>query len=123
MDDRQVEEVFLTAGQSLFAVAILMSLSLNKWEAGIMFVLFAAQLFAPWPEVRWAFGILYVLLAIRWIIVERKAVPALVQTARVNLDQSRIRPERSPELQAAQSDPRKVGEGSELGDKPSEGQS
>ena len=105
MDDRQVEEVFLTAGQSLFAVAILMSLSLNKWEAGIMFGLFIAQFFAPWPEVRWAFGVLYVLLALRWLVVERKAAPALFKTARQNLDQSRIRPETSPELEAAKSDP------------------
>jgi cation:H+ antiporter len=111
MDDRQIEEVFLTAGQSLFAVAILMSLSLNKWEAGIMFVLFAAQLFAPWPEVRWAFGILYVLLAIRWLIVERRAVPALFHTARDNLNQARIVPEASLALETATTDAGKMGDG------------
>ena len=32
-DSRQSEEVFLTAAQSLFAVAILVSLSINRWEA------------------------------------------------------------------------------------------
>ena len=32
-DSRQSEEVFLTAAQSLFAVAILVSLSMNRWEA------------------------------------------------------------------------------------------
>jgi len=82
MDSRQVEEVFLTAAQSLFAVAILMSLSLSAREAGIMFVLFAGQLFFPQTEVRWAFGIVYVVLALRWILVERRSLRPLFRTAR-----------------------------------------
>jgi cation:H+ antiporter len=82
MDSRQVEEVFLTAAQSLFAVAILMSLSLSFWEAGIMFVLFAGQLFFPQPEVRWGFGAAYMALAARWILVERRAIGPLFRTAR-----------------------------------------
>ncbi|MEX1254277.1 MAG: sodium:calcium antiporter [Dehalococcoidia bacterium] len=85
MDSRQVEEVFLTAGQSLFAVAILMSLSLNAREATLMFLLFIGQLFFPDPTVRWAFGVLYVVLAMGWLIVERRQVPALVQVAREEL--------------------------------------
>lgn len=88
MDSRQVEEVFLTAAQSLFAVAILMSLSLSFWEAGIMFVLFAGQLFFPQAEVRWGFGVAYLTLALRWIVVERRAIPALFRTARKELSQS-----------------------------------
>ena len=85
MDSRQVEEVFLTAGQSLFAVAILLSLSLNRREAGIMFGLFAGQFFFPQPEVRWAFGVVYVALAVVWLLRERRDVPRLFATARDEL--------------------------------------
>jgi cation:H+ antiporter len=88
MDSRQLEEIFLTAGQSLFAVAILISLSLNRWEAGIMFALFAAQFAAPWPEVRWAFGGLYVALAMRWFFVERRSIRPLFSSARSELNRS-----------------------------------
>ncbi len=81
-DARQVEEVFLTAGQSLFAVAILMSLSLSFREAGIMFALFAGQFFFPQPEVRWGFGVAYIVLAARWLLVERRSIVPLFGTAR-----------------------------------------
>lgn len=81
-DDRQVEEVFLTAAQSLFAVAILTSLSLNVWEASIMLVMFLGQLFFPQSEVRWAFAIVYLLLSARWFFVERRGIPQLFRIAR-----------------------------------------
>jgi cation:H+ antiporter len=63
-DTRQSEELFLTAGQSLFAVAILVSLSVSRWEAGALFGLFMAQFFFTNGDVRLAFGILYCVLAI-----------------------------------------------------------
>lgn len=85
MESRQVAEVFLTAAQSLFAVAILMSLSFSMWEAGIMFGLFAGQLVFPQTEVRWAFGVAYLIVAARWFIVERRSVPAVFGTARREL--------------------------------------
>jgi len=86
-DARQVEEVFLTAAQSLFAVAILTSLSLGPWEAGIMFVLFIGQLFFPQSEIRWAFSVVYLLLSARWFIVERRYIPILFKTARQEVSQ------------------------------------
>ena len=52
LDSRQQEEVFLTAAQSLFAVAILVSLSLNRYEAGALLGLFAVQFVIPISEVR-----------------------------------------------------------------------
>jgi cation:H+ antiporter len=81
-DDRQVEEVFLTAAQSLFAVAILVSLSLTFWEATLMLGLFTGQLFFPQSEVRWGFAIMYLVLSARWLIFERRFVPALFRHAR-----------------------------------------
>jgi cation:H+ antiporter len=81
-DDRQVEEVFLTSAQSLFAVAILMSLSLSFWEATLMLSLFAGQLFFPQAEVRWGFSIAYLMLSVRWFVFERRFVPRLFRHAR-----------------------------------------
>jgi cation:H+ antiporter len=62
MDSIQKEEVFLTAAQSVFAVAVISSLSLNRWEALALLVLFSAQ-FAI-PDLRNAFAIAYIVLAI-----------------------------------------------------------
>jgi cation:H+ antiporter len=86
-DARQVEEVFLTASQSLFAVAILMSLSLSFWEAGIMFLMFAGQLFFPQSEIRYGFAAAYLVLSLRWLLSERRAIPRLFGTARRTLAQ------------------------------------
>jgi len=80
-DARQSEEVFLTAAQSLFAVAVLTSLSFSSREALLIFVLFAVQLAIPVTEVRLGFGALYIVLAIRWFFVERRQIPVLFRTA------------------------------------------
>ncbi|HVH92818.1 MAG TPA: hypothetical protein VM783_15725, partial [Candidatus Acidoferrum sp.] len=53
MDSRQVEELFLTAAQSLFAVAILANLSFTLGEAILIFVLFSTQLLVPDPRFRY----------------------------------------------------------------------
>jgi cation:H+ antiporter len=62
MDSLQKEEVFLTAAQSIFAVAVISSLSLNRWEALALLLLFSAQ-FAI-PDLRNAFAVAYIVLAI-----------------------------------------------------------
>lgn len=63
MDSRQVEEIFLTAAQSLFAVAILINLSFSLTEAVILFVLFSTQLLIPDPRFRYFYSFLYILFA------------------------------------------------------------
>ena len=62
-DDRQAEEVFLTAGQSLFAVAIFVSLSMMWWEAVLLAALFGTQFFFTDTSVRLAYGAAYCVLA------------------------------------------------------------
>lgn len=62
-DVRQAEEVFLTAGQSLFAVAILVSLTVAWWEAVILALLFVTQLFFFDTSVRIGYGAAYCALA------------------------------------------------------------
>jgi cation:H+ antiporter len=71
MDDRQMEELLLTAAQSLFAVAVLANLSFSLGEALLIFVLFSAQLLIPDPSFRYYFSYLYIVLTIGLIIFNR----------------------------------------------------
>jgi cation:H+ antiporter len=81
VESRQAHEVFLTAGQSIFAVAVLVGLSFSAREAILIFVLFITQLAIPVDEIRVAFGFMYVALALLWFFLERKDVPVLWQHA------------------------------------------
>jgi cation:H+ antiporter len=71
-DSRQAEEVFLTAGQSLFAVAIFVSLSMVWWEAVLLGALFATQFFFTDTTVRVGYGAAYCVLA---MIVLARDIP------------------------------------------------
>ena len=64
MDSRQIEELFLTAAQSLFAVAVLANLSFSLVEALMLFALFGVQLLVPDASFRYYFSFLYILLAV-----------------------------------------------------------
>jgi cation:H+ antiporter len=64
MDSVQREEVFLTAAQSLFAVAVISNLSLSVWEALGLLVLFLGQFGFSQSEVRYGFAIVYIALAL-----------------------------------------------------------
>lgn len=59
LDSRQVEEMALTAAQSLFGVAVLCNLRLSLFEAVVLLVLFLGQFFFPSPTVRYGFALLY----------------------------------------------------------------
>ena len=83
---RQREEVLLTAAQSIFAVAVLCNLTLSLREAGFLFALFWAQFltgaFAPdhlhGAELLFFSGV-YLLLAARLVIKDRRGLPSLVR--------------------------------------------
>jgi cation:H+ antiporter len=86
IDGHQREELFLTAAQSAFAVAILINLSMSTKEAKLMFGLFVTQFIAGavGPEhihgdVRVATAIIYLLLAARLFWRERAAVRPLLR--------------------------------------------
>lgn len=72
MDDRQVEEILLTAAQSLFAVAILANLSFSLVEAALLMLLFFTQLLIPDPRFRYFFSFLYILLAVGWLVSDKR---------------------------------------------------
>ena len=63
LDGRQMEEVFLTAAQTAFAVALLSRLNISLWGAGALFVLFASQVALPITEVRYGFAFFYIAAA------------------------------------------------------------
>ena len=84
----QREELFLTAAQSFFAVAIMANLTLSLREAGLLFGLFWTQFIvgALVPESlhaaeRIGVGVLYLALGVVFILKDRRRVPQLVRDA------------------------------------------
>ena len=85
LDGHQVEEVFLTAAQSAFAVAVLASLSISRGEAVMLLVPFLGQFAFPNTAVRWGFSGFY-LAAFAYIFVRRaEARRGLVRAVRAAL--------------------------------------
>src|SRR5262245_29470510 len=72
LDSRQVEEILLTAAQSLFAVVVIASFTFSLSEALILLVLFASQLFFVSPEVRYLYSIAYLGLAVALSVWSRE---------------------------------------------------
>ena len=83
---RQRDELLLTAAQSLFAVAILVNLKMSVREAWMLFILFWTQFLfgALVPEDKHgteliAFSIVYVLLALWFLLRDRRGVVKLLR--------------------------------------------
>jgi cation:H+ antiporter len=91
-DNVQREEIFLTAAQSLFAVAIIANLAIQLWEAVGLLVLFLGQFLIPVSAVRIGFGIAYVVLAVGLVVFNREVRGNLV-TAVIHV----VRPSRGTE--------------------------
>jgi cation:H+ antiporter len=69
LDTRQMEEVLLTAAQSIFAVVLLAGLFLAPRGAIVLFVLFITQLFLPFPLIRFAFSGVYIAATVLLLVV------------------------------------------------------
>ncbi len=67
---RQVEELLLTSGQSLFAVAILANFRFTVWEAALVLVLFLAHVLSPSTHVRLLFAGAYIGMAALLLLVK-----------------------------------------------------
>ncbi len=68
MDSRQREEVLLTAAQSLFGVAVISDMKISVVEALLLLSLFLSQLIVTHVRARYLFSLIYILLAILWVI-------------------------------------------------------
>jgi cation:H+ antiporter len=97
-DARQAEEVFLTAAQSLFAVAIFVNLRLSHREAILLAALFITQLFFFDTTIRLGYGSLYLLLALLMFVRDIPVMPNLWSAARETALQPQAGdpPERAP---------------------------
>lgn len=73
MDERQVEEIFLTSAQSLFALVIIANLNFSITEALILLVLFVTQLFFTSTEARTIYAFTYLLFSVIWLITSRSS--------------------------------------------------
>jgi cation:H+ antiporter len=82
LDHRQVEELFLTSAQSLFAIVLIVGLSLSLRGGLALFVLFLAQLFITWEPARWAFAFAYIVLALGLLAFDASRRSALLRLPR-----------------------------------------
>jgi cation:H+ antiporter len=94
-DARQAEEVYLTAAQSMFAVAIFINLRMHYWEAILLAVLFSTQLFFFDTTVRLGYASLYMLLALLMFLRDIPVMPDLWRAARDTALQPQANPEPS----------------------------
>ena len=78
LDFNQKEEVFLTAAQSLFAVAVIANLTITRKEALMMLALFLGQFLFTSSPVRIGFGITYIVLAAGIFAAKREVRTGLV---------------------------------------------
>jgi cation:H+ antiporter len=86
IDVVQREELFVTAAQSAFAVAVLANRRISVREASALLGLFMVQLVTKFPafssvhtEARVGIGTVYLVLAAAIIVHQRRAVPPLMQ--------------------------------------------
>ncbi|MFD1320985.1 sodium:proton exchanger [Micromonospora sonneratiae] len=82
LDARQVEELLLTAAQTVLGVAVLADLRISRIEAALLFGLFAVQFAVPTPTVRYLIAVTYVVVAVALLIRYRRHLPDLVRTVR-----------------------------------------
>jgi cation:H+ antiporter len=83
---RERVELLLTVGQGLLAVAVLVTLRLQRRDAVLMLVLFVAQLLMPNVVIRAALTLAYLTLALDVFASERWAIPTLAQSLRARTE-------------------------------------
>lgn len=77
LDDRQTEEFLLTSAQALLAFAVLADLRFGLWEAAAILGLFVLQFPFPMTDVRLAFSVIYIVVAIGLLIRRRRCLPGI----------------------------------------------
>ena len=96
LDDRQREEVFLTAAQSAFAIAVFVNLKMSRMEATALFLLFATQLLITDERFRVIYAFAYVLLCIGLLVVNRAGVRQTSRSFLTILHGGRVKPGPNP---------------------------
>ncbi len=78
LDYIQREEIFLTAGQSLFGTVLLLNLRLSVWEAFWLFALFFTQFVIPVPLIRFILAWVYVAVSLFLILKDKSRLYQLL---------------------------------------------
>jgi cation:H+ antiporter len=81
LDSHQREEIFLTAAQSAFAIAVFINLRMARREALALLILFATQLFITNESVRLWYSAAYAVLCVIILIINRKDIPVTARMA------------------------------------------
>lgn len=81
LDNRQREEIFLTAAQSAFAIAVFANLKMGVKEAIALVILFATQLFITNETARIGYAAAYTVLCIIILFVNRAELPVTIAAA------------------------------------------
>ncbi len=71
LDDRQTEEMFLTAAQSLLGLVVLANLRFGFWEAVMLVSLFILQFVFPTPAIRGWLAVGYLAIAASYLTSRR----------------------------------------------------
>ncbi len=71
LDTRQVEEMWLTAAQTLMGVALILALRFPRWAAWALLGLFAVQFVIPGTAGRLVVAAIYAVLALAGFIINR----------------------------------------------------
>jgi cation:H+ antiporter len=85
LDPRQVEEMLLTAAQSLFAVSVLANLTISRLEASGLLVLFLAQFGFESTAIRYGFAFAYLGLFLLLVVTQKENRRGLVHAMRHTL--------------------------------------
>ena len=81
LDVRQRDEIFLTAAQSAFAIAVFVNLKMGRGEAIALFLLFATQLVITNENVRVIYASIYTGLCILLLAMSWRSIPFTVRDA------------------------------------------
>ena len=87
LDARQVEEFLLTAAQTLFGVAVLLTLRFPRWLAVTLLGLFALQYAVPWQAGRYVLIAVYLVAGLAALARNRRCIlPTLAAPFRRSRD-------------------------------------
>ncbi|MBW8482091.1 sodium:proton exchanger [Actinomadura parmotrematis] len=81
LDDRQMEEVLLTAAQTVLGLAFLVDLYFERWEAAALFALFAVQFVLPGESARLVLSGVYLAVGFSVLIVKRADLARAMRAA------------------------------------------
>ncbi|TDC62155.1 sodium:proton exchanger [Actinomadura sp. GC306] len=80
LDSRQTEEMLLTASQTVLGLAFLIDLLFRRWEAAVLFVLFAVQFVLPGEDFRLLLSGVYLAIGFSVLIARYRELGDAMET-------------------------------------------